>query len=184
MRLIWANIGCFLPIIVGNGPRHVGAIKQRRPVKPGRAAAASRQYAAACPAAIVANGRGTISFSRYARKLRYMLGDHLNGGRGRSPNPTQSMANVVKHDPRRSCSGHISLRVEIELRAGNISTNLPCPCQVMPNSHRISLIPPFNFIHSHLRYRSRRMPRRTWRHAAHCKMPSTVAGNVYEGTLR
>ena len=45
MRLIWANIGCFLPIIVGNDARHVGAIKQRRPVEPGRAAAASRQYA-------------------------------------------------------------------------------------------------------------------------------------------
>ena len=59
-------------------------------------------------------------------------GDHLNGGRGRSPNPTQSMANVVNHDPRRSCSGHISLRVEIELRAGNISTDTPCPCHVMP----------------------------------------------------
>ena len=80
---------------------------------------------AACPAAIAANGRGITSFSRYARKLRYMSGDHLNGSRGRSPNPTQSMVNVVKHDPRRSCSGHISLRVEIELRAGNISTNSP-----------------------------------------------------------
>ena len=70
MRLIWANIGYFLPIIVGNGPRHVGEIKQRRPNEPGRAAAASKQYAAACPAATVANGRGTTSFSKYARKLR------------------------------------------------------------------------------------------------------------------
>jgi hypothetical protein len=64
------------------------------------------------------------------------------------------MANVVKNDSRRSCSGHISIRVEIELRAGNISTNSPCPCQVMPTRtefprylHSISSILIYDFTH-------------------------------------
>ena len=68
-----------------------------------------------------------------------------NGGRSWVTNPTQSMANVVNHDPRCCCSGHISLQVEIEMRAGNISTDAPCPCHVMPTrtkspwySHSIS----------------------------------------------
>ena len=72
-----------------------------------------------------------------------------NGGRSWVTNPTQSMANVVNHDPRCCCSGHISLRVEIEMRAGNISTDAPCPCHVMPNSHGVSLVLPFDFIQPH-----------------------------------
>src|SRR5258708_30905407 len=59
-------------------------------------------------------------------------GCQRTAGRGVSPNPGQSIATVVNATARRSCSGRISPRVEIELRAGSIRMVGPAPMRVTP----------------------------------------------------
>src|SRR5690349_8222822 len=62
-----------------------------------------------------------------ARNARYASGSHAMAGRGKSPNPGQSIAIVVNVEASCSAKGRISPRVEIELRAGSIRTVGPLP---------------------------------------------------------
>src|ERR1700732_4855314 len=57
-------IGCFLPIIVGNGPRHVGETKQRRPVEPGRTVSNAKRANGTVAGKWDFQGRGASKIAR------------------------------------------------------------------------------------------------------------------------